>query len=72
MLAIAGYHKAEDLAVIPEYLAGLELGYHFRLGHTTMHGEETVVFAVSDPGPSDPRGDERIGTSHESAGAGAT
>jgi hypothetical protein len=56
--AIAAYHKPEDLVVIPEYLAGLELGYSFRLGHTTMHGEETVVFAISDHGPTGVRGDQ--------------
>jgi FkbM family methyltransferase len=48
-LALAAYHKADDLAVIPAYLDGLQLGYHFRLGHTTMHGEETVLFAIVEP-----------------------
>lgn len=50
-LAIAAYHKPDDLAAIPEYLAGLELGYRFQLGHITMHAEETVLFAIADPGP---------------------
>jgi FkbM family methyltransferase len=50
-LAVAAYHKADDLAAIPEYLAGLQIGYSFQLGHITMHGEETVLFAIADPGP---------------------
>jgi FkbM family methyltransferase len=45
-LAIAAYHKPDDLAVLPAYLNSLELGYRFRLGHTTMHDEETVLFAA--------------------------
>jgi FkbM family methyltransferase len=47
-LAIAAYHKPDDLAVIPGYLDALQLGYRFRLGHATMHGEETVLFATAD------------------------
>jgi FkbM family methyltransferase len=49
-LAIAAYHKPEDLATLPEYLASLDLGYRFRLTHATMHGEETVLFAIADAG----------------------
>jgi FkbM family methyltransferase len=45
-LAIASYHKPDDLVSIPAYLAGLDVGYRFRLGHTTMHAEETVLFAT--------------------------
>ena len=52
-LAIAAYHKPSDLAAIPEYLVGLEIGYSFQLGHITMHGEETVLFAIADPGSVD-------------------
>jgi len=44
-LAIAAYHKVDDLAALPAYLVGLDVGYRFRLGHTTMHQEETVLFA---------------------------
>jgi FkbM family methyltransferase len=44
-LAIAAYHRLEDLSVIPAYLMGLDVGYGFRLGHTTMNAEETVLFA---------------------------
>jgi FkbM family methyltransferase len=47
-LAIAAYHKPNDLAVIPEYVLGLDLGYRLRLGHTTMHQEETILFATTD------------------------
>jgi FkbM family methyltransferase len=50
-LAVAAYHKPDDLAAIPEYLAGLEIGYSFQLGHITMHGEETVLFAIADHEP---------------------
>lgn len=44
-LAIAAYHKVDDLATLPSFLAGLDLGYRFRFGHTTMHQEESVLFA---------------------------
>ena len=47
-LAIAAYHRVEDLSAIPEYLIGLDVGYRFRLGHTTMNAEETVLFAFPD------------------------
>jgi FkbM family methyltransferase len=47
-LAIAAYHKLDDLAVLPSYLADVGVGYRFRLGHTTMHHEETVLFARAD------------------------
>ena len=46
-LAISLYHKPEDFYLIPEYLHSLELGYHFYLGHYTIHKEETVLFAKS-------------------------
>ena len=66
-LAIAAYHKPDDLAAIPEYLASLQIGYSFQLGHITMHGEETVLFAISDPGPVGPPGEELDGVSEQSA-----
>lgn len=44
-LAIALYHRIDDFVVIPEYLAGLELGYKFFLDHFTTHNWETVLFA---------------------------
>jgi FkbM family methyltransferase len=46
-LAIAAYHKPDDLFTIPEYLHGLGLGYRFRLAHFTIHSEETVLFAAA-------------------------
>jgi FkbM family methyltransferase len=50
-LAIAAYHRRDDLLTIPEYIHGLNLGYRFRLRHPTMHGEETVLFAIADARP---------------------
>ncbi|MEQ1527385.1 MAG: FkbM family methyltransferase [Gallionella sp.] len=44
-LAISVYHKPEDFWTIPEYIAGLDLGYRFALRHFTIHQEETVLFA---------------------------
>jgi FkbM family methyltransferase len=49
-LAIAAYHRPDDLATIPEYINGLDLGYRFRLRHLTMHQEETVLFAAAEHG----------------------
>jgi FkbM family methyltransferase len=55
-LAISAYHKPDDLVTIPEYLHGLDVGYQFRLGHFTIHGEETVLFATAgDAAPPRPR-----------------
>ena len=51
-LAIAAYHRVDDLSAIPAYLMGLDVGYRFRLGHTTMNAEETVLFAF--PGSAAP------------------
>jgi FkbM family methyltransferase len=54
-LAIAAYHKPDDLVTIPEYLHSLGVGYRFGLGHFTIHREETVLFAAAvasaAPGP---------------------
>ena len=47
-LAIAAYHRPDDLATIPEYINSLDLGYRFRLRHLTMHQEETVLFAIAE------------------------
>jgi len=44
-LAIALYHRADDLFVIPRYLNNLGLGYEFFLDHFTIHHWETVLFA---------------------------
>jgi FkbM family methyltransferase len=45
-LAISVYHKPEDLMTIPQYLSGLTDQYAFFLDHFTVHGEETVLFAI--------------------------
>jgi FkbM family methyltransferase len=44
-MAISIYHKPEDFWTIPQYIAGLGLGYRFALRHFTIHSEETVLFA---------------------------
>lgn len=44
-LAIAIYHSMEDFTEIPTWITGLGLGYQLYLGHYTMYGEETVIFA---------------------------
>jgi hypothetical protein len=52
-LAIALYHKKEDMITIPAYLQGLDLDYIFFLGQFTSQLEETILFATprlkSDP-----------------------
>ncbi len=47
-LAIALYHRLQDLVDIPEYLAGLDVGYRLLLGRFTIHAEETILFATVD------------------------
>lgn len=49
-LAIAVYHRPADLVEIPDYLAGLGLGYRFYLDHFTDRGFETILFAVPGDG----------------------
>lgn len=44
-LAICAYHHHEDLFVLAEFLAGLDLGYQFYFDHYSIHREETVLFA---------------------------
>jgi FkbM family methyltransferase len=44
-LAIAAYHKNDDLISLPIYLKSLNLGYEFFLDHFTIHNEETILFA---------------------------
>ena len=48
-LAIAVYHKADDLITIPDYLDGLQLGYRFYLDHFSTNAEETILFACTNP-----------------------
>jgi FkbM family methyltransferase len=45
-LALAAYHKEDDLITIPQYLSKLDIGYKFFLDHFTIHQEETVLFAL--------------------------
>ncbi len=45
-LAIALYHKKEDMIKIPTYLQELDLQYEFFLGHFTIQLEETILFAT--------------------------
>ena len=44
-LAISAYHKVDDLAALPAWIAGLRLGYRLHIHHVTTHKEETLVFA---------------------------
>lgn len=44
-LAVSLYHRPDDMATIPHFLNDLGVGYAFRLGHSTIHREETVLFA---------------------------
>jgi FkbM family methyltransferase len=45
-LAIAIYHQVKDFANVVSFIAELNLGYKFYLGHYTMHAQETILFAV--------------------------
>ena len=47
-LAIAAYHRADDLALLPGFLLDLDVGYRLRLEHTTLHLEETTLFAIAE------------------------
>ena len=44
-LAISIYHRPEHFFQIAQFIDDLNLGYHFYLGHFTIHQEETVLFA---------------------------
>ena len=45
-LAIALYHRPEDIYEIPELLMSLNLGYRYYLKHPTSAGFETVLLAL--------------------------
>jgi FkbM family methyltransferase len=47
-LAISVYHRLRDFWTIPQWIEGLDLGYHFYLRHFTIHADETVLFASAD------------------------
>ena len=44
-LALCVYHKLMDFYELPQFVDRLDLGYKFYLQHSTVHGDETVVFA---------------------------
>jgi FkbM family methyltransferase len=48
-LAIAAYHRADDLVSIPAWISALELGYELHLGHSSPGNDETVLFATAPP-----------------------
>jgi FkbM family methyltransferase len=48
-LAIACYHKPDDLVTIPEFVAGLGVEYRWYLQCSTMTDVDTVAFAVPVP-----------------------
>lgn len=44
-LAICLYHQLDHFWKIPQFIDSLRCGYEFRIGHFTIHAEETVLFA---------------------------
>ena len=48
-LAIACYHKPDDLIKIPDFIASLGVPYKWYLQCSTMTDIDTVAFAVPDP-----------------------
>ncbi len=44
-LAISVYHSLDDYVQIPRWIAELNLGYRFYLGHETIFDAETILFA---------------------------
>ncbi|PWL27232.1 FkbM family methyltransferase [uncultured Roseivirga sp.] len=47
-LAITNYHGMDDFVNIPLWIDELGLGYKIYLGHSTIHWEESVIFAIAD------------------------
>jgi FkbM family methyltransferase len=47
-LAIALYHRPEDIYEIPDFLVSQNLGYRYYLKHPTSAGFETVLLALCD------------------------
>jgi hypothetical protein len=45
-LAIACYHRPDDLVAIPDFVAGLGVDYRWYLQCSTMTDVDTVAFAV--------------------------
>ena len=46
VLAVALYHRLRDFWEIPDFIAGLGLGYRFYFDHFTIYEEETILFAI--------------------------
>jgi FkbM family methyltransferase len=46
-LAVALYHNGRDFKEIPEFIDNLGCGYKFFLNHSTIHQEETILFATA-------------------------
>jgi FkbM family methyltransferase len=46
-LAVALYHNGRDFQEIPEFIEKLGCGYRFYLNHSTIHQEETILFATA-------------------------
>jgi FkbM family methyltransferase len=46
ILAISVYHRLFDFYEVPQFINNLNLGYKFFLQHSTVHGDETVLFAI--------------------------
>ncbi len=44
-LAMCVYHKLIDFYELPKLIDDLKLGYRFYLQHSSIHGDETVLFA---------------------------
>lgn len=45
-MAIAVYHKLSDFYEVPRFLSGIHEDYRIYFGHSTAHGDESVIFAV--------------------------
>lgn len=46
-LAIALYHRPNDIHEIPDWIRRQEPSYRFSVEHRTLHGEETMLFAYA-------------------------
>ena len=46
ILAICVYHRLIDFYEVPQLIDSLNLGYKFYLQHSTVHGDETVIFGI--------------------------
>lgn len=47
-LAIALYHNTTDFESIPKFINELNLGYKIYVSHSTIYGEETMLFATTE------------------------